>query len=199
MLSATLPTKQARGRLVLICLFAAFFVPILVAWWLVGQWRPEGSVHHGRLLDPAMPVTYLHARTGDGARLDPAWLQSYWTLVYVDANGVCDAHCRDGLYAMRQVRLALGKEFYRVQYLLLQPHPPSEELNDWLTREHPRLTTAVTDAKSRTVLEAPFEDRERGIYLIDPLGNLLMRYRVEDDPKGILKDLTRLLKLSKIG
>lgn len=198
MLPATLPSGQARGRVVLVLIFVAFFAPILAAWWLVGEWRPAGTVHHGRLLDPAVSVTYLRGRTADGARLGPDWLQGYWTLVYVD-DGACDSDCRDGLYAMRQVRLALGKESYRVRNLLLEPRLPAGELGDWLTREHPQLTAAVTDTETRAVLERPFGDGERGIYLIDPLGNLLMRYRVGDDPRGILKDLTRLLKLSKIG
>lgn len=198
MLSVTLPSGQARGRLLLVSIFAAFFVPILVAWWLVGQWRPEGSVHHGRLLEPAVPVAYLQGRTAAGARLGTDWLQGYWTLVYVD-DGSCGSDCQDGLYAMRQVRVALGKESHRVRNLLLQPRPPAAELENWLAREHPQLTAAVTDAASEAALERPFGDRERGIYLIDPLGNLLMRYRVGDDPRGMLKDLTRLLKLSKIG
>lgn len=103
---------------------------------------------------------------------------------------------------MRQVRLALGKDIDRAQTLYMPAQVPSADLLEWLGREHAAMTVGTADQATvdffMQVFPNPAADKH-WIYLIDPLGNVLMRYDSEQDPKGMLKDLKHLLKLSKIG
>ena len=184
--------------LLLVALFAA---PLLAAWLLVGHWRPAGMTHHGELLDPAQPVAYLRVRQVNGQELNTAYLHGRWTLAYIGAG--CGERCQHGLYNMRQVRLALGKDMGRAQTLLMLSEAPGPELAEWLNREHAAMTVGVADAATLSFFGQAFAGGEAAanswIYLIDPLGNLVMRYRTDDNPKGILEDLRRLFKYSKIG
>ncbi len=184
-----------RGRLALVLLIALFVAPLAAAWLLVGQWRPVGQAQHGELLVPARPLPLLPGGATDA-------LHGRWTLAYLAAGSGCDAACRAALTAMRQVRLATGKDIERVQRLALWPAAPAADTDGWLAAEQPGLVSAVADdTVRRAFVDAFTVPGEAGgwIYLVDPLGNLVMRYRADAPGRGMLDDLTRLLKLSKIG
>jgi cytochrome oxidase Cu insertion factor (SCO1/SenC/PrrC family) len=191
-----------RQRLFLLFVLACFAVPLAAAWLLVGHWRPGGSVQHGELLNPAHPLPDLRFDSVDGRPLEGTALRGRWVLVYVGSAAECDARCRTGLYDMRQVRLALGKDMGRVKTVLLLDGVPETGLRQWLASEHAAMTVGVADGSTRNVLIQAFGQPGRAgewIYLLDPLGNLLMRYPVDTEPRGLLKDLQRLLKWSRIG
>ncbi|MBK7540313.1 MAG: hypothetical protein IPP10_09565 [Candidatus Competibacteraceae bacterium] len=189
-----------RQRVLLLFIIACFAVPLGVAGLLVGHWRPEGSVQHGELLDPARPLDLWFAAVDDDR--PRAMLKGQWVLAYVGSAAACEARCRTALYDMRQVRLALGKDMDRVRTLVLLDGRPQTALRQWLAAEHPATTVGVAAAAQRNALLAAFvQPGQLGdwLYLLDPLGNLLMRYPVDTEPRGLLKDLQRLLKWSKIG
>lgn len=189
-----------KDRLVLALIVALFILPLMLAWVLAGQWRPAGAAHHGELLTPARPVSYFQALEPGGSELDRAYLQEKWTLVYMSAAAGCDESCRQALYKIRQIRLALGREMGRVQRLWLTAEMPDATLAAWRRQEHADVAVGVADAHTRGFFAQAFSDTANGyIYLIDPLTNLVMRYPAQGDPQGMLKDLKRLLKLSKIG
>jgi len=190
-----------RARLALLLIIACFAVPLASAWLLVGHWRPEGSVQHGELLDPARPVE-LRLVLPDGKPLASAGLHGRWILAYIGSATSCDERCRTGLYDIRQVRLALGRDMDRVKTLLLLESQPEADFQRWLSAEHPALTVGLADSATRTALTNAFQSPGQvgdWLYVLDPLGNLLMRYRIDVEPRGLLKDLQRLLKWSKIG
>ncbi|TVR61176.1 MAG: hypothetical protein EA420_12635 [Candidatus Competibacteraceae bacterium] len=191
-----------RQRLYLISIIACFVVPLALSWWLVGDWRPGGSAQHGELLDPAQPLAELRFTSPEGQHWDAAAVRGFWTLIHTAAAAECSPSCQTALYDMRQVRLALGRDLERVKTLVLLDGPPTDELRQWLAAEHAEMMVGATDAATQDRLNAAFPvpgPVGEWIYLVDPLGNLLMRYPVTVDPSGILKDLKRLLRLSKIG
>ncbi|NJN46094.1 MAG: cytochrome oxidase assembly protein [Candidatus Competibacteraceae bacterium] len=182
-------------------IIALFAVPLALAWVLVGSVHPDSTKNHGELLNPAQPVPQLSARQLDGQPLTETDLRGRWNLLYV-AGTECDERCKTGLYDIRQVRVALGKDTPRSQTLFLLREAPDAELLDWLQREHASLTVGIADSQTLDFFTQAFaDDAVLGdwIYLIDPLGNLFMRYSTTVDPKGILDDLRHLLKISKIG
>jgi len=195
--------SPTRHRFFLLFLIALFIVPLLLAWLLVGHWQPSSTVNHGELLAPAQPVPHLQVQQADGQLLNKAYLQKHWTLTYIGSGGCAAAPCRQALYKIRQVRLALGKDMSRAQTLYMTTEKPAPRLLDWLDREHGAMTTGMIDAQTLRFFSQAFPDGSAAVgewvYLIDPLGNLLMRYHVDANPKGILEDLERLLKYSKIG
>ncbi len=186
----------------LLFIVACFVVPLAAAWGLVGRWMPGGTIQNGELLNPARPLTQLRFVTLDERRLDGTTLRGHWALIYAGAAGECAAACRTALYDLRQVRLALGKDMSRVKTVFLLDGAPVAELRQWLAAEYAAMIVGVVDPAARTELASAFAKPGaigEWIYLLDPLGNLLMRYPVGGEPRGMLKDLQRLLRLSRIG
>jgi hypothetical protein len=124
-------------------------------------------------------------------------------MVYV-GDGLCDDRCREALYLTRQSRIALNKDMDRVQRVFLVTGRCCDR--GFLAQEHPDLIVArVDDDASAALLEpfptygsVPLADAGR-IYLVDPLGNLLMSYAPTAPDKALLTDVKKLLRLSHIG
>jgi cytochrome oxidase Cu insertion factor (SCO1/SenC/PrrC family) len=133
------------------------------------------------------------------------YLRGKWTLLYIgDAD--CDAVCTDNLYKMRQIRTAQNENMRRVQqlYLILDSSVP-EALQIMLDADYKDTAVALVSNEQAQQFASEFrldgtgmQDAER-VYFIDPLGNLMMYYQPDANPGGMLKDLKKLLKYSKIG
>ncbi len=189
---------RARNLRLVALLGGLFLLPLAVAFWVYygTDWRPLRTVNHGELITPARPLPPTHLQSAIATDAAPAELFHHkWSLVYV-ADGQCDDACRNALYVMRQTRLSLNNEMARVERVFLATSQCCAR--DFLTREHPGLL--VLDASGDSVLNAfPAEQREQSLFIVDPLGNLMMRYDVRQNPKGLLQDLKKLLSLSHIG
>jgi hypothetical protein len=197
-----------RNLRMLAALAALFFMPLLASFWLYyGMgWRPSGRINHGELIQPPRPLprTVLPrvAVGGDAATgipgNEPALFRGEWSLVYI-GDGGCDASCRGTLYVMRQTRLALGTDQTRLARVFLVTAKCCAK--DYLAREHAGITVLdATGAAAGPLLSVfPPGDQAHTLFVVDPLGNLMMRYDVRRDPRGLLVDLKRLLELSQIG
>ncbi len=122
-----------------------------------------------------------------------------WTLLYA-GDGACDANCRRALIFARQTRLSLNQEMDRVNRVFLATGHCCDR--DYLEREHAGLVVldAASDPQLAAVVAAlPTTDRDFSLFIVDPLGNLVMRYDTREDPRGLLEDIKKLLKLSHIG
>jgi hypothetical protein len=193
--------KGARSRTQVWILVGVFFVPLALAFLLYygsGGWRPPGSTNRGELISPARPLpdVDLHRPTGD--LLEASAWRGKWTLVYI-GDGRCDDHCRATLTLMRQTRLALNKDMTRVQRVFLATANCCDLA--YLHAEHPGLVLALAGDKPGKDLLTAFPDTAAGsIYIVDPLGNLMMRHAAPAAPtRDLLEDLRKLLKLSHIG
>ena len=164
-----------RNKLVLVAaVCVAPFVLGTAAYFL--GWTPGAPSNYGELIDPPRPV---------------AGVRGKWTLVAFDA-AACDAHCEKKLYYMRQVRRAQGKHMDRVErlWVLTDAGKPRAEL---LAAIEGTRILSNADVKG---FEARAVDH---IYLVDPLGNLMMRFPRDADPTRMIKDLQRLLKYARTG
>ncbi|MFN2308291.1 MAG: SCO family protein [Gammaproteobacteria bacterium] len=185
-----------RGRLTLIVIFAFFALPLGVAWLLNfgGEWVPGATVNHGTLVQPVRPVDTVDLVDAAGAALEPDLFRGEWTLVYRLA-GECDAVCHQVLYVLRQVRLAQGKNIDRVRRLLLLDAVQTPPWVGEVQTHYPGLHIAHPNrAGGADRFPAPGR-----IYLVDPLGNLMMEYAPDAEPRGLIKDLERLLRISYVG
>lgn len=175
--------RRGRTKLALLALF--FAAPVALAWLAYRlDWAPGTTSNYGELITPARPLA--------GEPLGA--LRGKWVLVTFDA-AACDAYCEKKLYFMRQVRRAQGKDQGRVERLWL--------LTDAGAPRAP-LLAAIEDTRVARAGELPAQFPAQGaladhIYVVDPLGNLMMRYPRDPDPSRMLKDLQRLLKVSGLG
>lgn len=194
-----------RGRRQLLAVAAIFFVPLFVAFWLYygpGHWRPTGGTNQGEIIDPARPLPAVSLEKPDGTQTGEQFLRGKWTLLYV-GNGACGPECRKALFLTRQSRIALNKDMDRLQRVFLVTQRCCD--SKYLAAEHPDLLVARLDspAGARLIHEFPAYPDAPGaagrIYLVDPLGNLMMSYPRGGPDKALLTDLKKLLRLSHIG
>ena len=185
--------RAGRIKMLLVLLVCA--APVIASYVSYYFLKPDGRTNYGSLLEvkplPPAPLALL-----DGKPFAVSEFKGKWVLVTVD-GGACGDPCIKKLYAMRQVRLATGKEKDRVERAWLVND--NEALSTMTMREY--NGTRMLRAQGAAVLkEFPAASRvEDHIYLIDPLGNLVLRFPKDADPARMKKDLDRLLKYSRIG
>ena len=194
-----------RNRTQFWILIGAFFAPLALAfllyyggsWITGGAWRPTGSTNKGDLIHPARPLPAFELQTTANAQFNLAALHGKWNLVYI-GDGACDERCRQALVLMRQTRLALNDDMSRVQRIFLAPAHCCDQ--SYLDAQHTGLISVAAENDVGRQLVATFPSATEGrIYIVDPLGNLMMSYGADAPQKGLLEDLKKLLKLSHIG
>lgn len=190
----------ARWQVIAVALI--FTSPFIVARLLyanLDHWAPEPTKNGGQLVSPAQPLPEnLNAEFA-------ALLNEHWTLVYVAGND-CAEVCREQLYNMRQARMAQGRQMHRIQGLLLSQAAMPETTQAFLAKEHEGLLQRQLDSDTLLATAAWLSidgqasaPNSELVYLLDPLGNLMMVYPRALGARAILDDLSRLLKLSHIG
>jgi hypothetical protein len=208
------PQQIRRQRRGLVGLAALFLAPLALAFLLyygVG-WHPSGRLNHGDLIDPAQPLPAValprvaleaspagaHGESLSSEKL----FKGKWTLLYW-GQGSCPSDCQEQLYKTRQIRTALGKDRERVQRVFIAG---GECCDTALLRgRHPDLITVRDVPDAAPLMELLRQSQPLGgsaldrVYLVDPLGNLMMSYAADSSPKGMLEDLKRLLGLSHVG
>jgi hypothetical protein len=191
---------RARGRRTLLILAARFFTPVIVAFALYygGVWRPAGSASKGELIQPARPLNVAGLREPGGAAAPDSVLAGKWTLLYI-GDGACDEACKTALTYGRQTRIAAGKDMDRVQRVFVATANCCDQ--QYLGAEQPGLVTLDASSAEAQKFVAQFPgDRAHSLFIVDPLGNLMMRHDARQViNKDLLSDLKKLLKLSHIG
>jgi len=187
--------RAGRGRLSLLLIAAVAAAPVVAAYTLFHFWRPSAFTNYGQLLPPA-PIADVSIGQVDGSEFRLDALKGKWVFLMVD-SGTCDPFCRQKLYKMRQVRLTQGKDMERIEraWLVDDETRPSREL---VTEYGGTRIVSARGSPLLSRLPADVSVRDH-IYVVDPLGNLMMRYPRDADPSRMRKDVTRLLKVSGVG
>ena len=196
------PGLRARNLRTLALLAGLFLVPLALAFctYYGSAWRPGRTVNHGVLISPARPLPAAALAPVAGAREAAAplpLLRGQWSLVYL-GSGACDPQCRQALFVMRSARLALNSDVGRVaQVFLVEGQCCAADL----ALQYPgvRLLDATGAGATALLREFPQAGRAHTLFVVDPLGNLMMSYDARSDPHGLLDDLRKLLRLSHIG
>lgn len=189
------PVAQRNSRRTLLLVAAVCIAPFVGSFLLYWFWQPSARINYGELLEGVtVPTGTLDQRAG-GKPLDFAQLKGKWIFVTVD-SGACDDYCQKKLWKMRQVRLTQGKYPERIERVWLTTD--AQPVSAVMLKEFEGMWIAgapVGAAKS-----FPYTQAQRDhIYLVDPLGNVVLRYPKDADPNLMKKDITRLLRVSRIG
>jgi cytochrome oxidase Cu insertion factor (SCO1/SenC/PrrC family) len=169
--------------------------PVVASYVSYYWFRPAGHVNYGELLT-ARHLPEVAGTLPDGTAFHLSDYRGRWLFLSADSTA-CDEACERKLYATRQARTIQGREQERVIRIWLEtadaPAPPPR-----LLAQHPGLVAARIDADQWASLRGAI-DPPQSIYLVDPLGNVVLRYPADPDIKRMAKDLERLLKASRIG
>ena len=191
------PKKSSNWKLFLVLAVCA--APVVASYLTYYVIKPEGRTNYGDLIDPrAHPMPVLGATTLDGKSAELTEYKGRWVMLQI-ADGDCNHDCRTKLYEMRQLRLAQGKDKDRVERVWLitdQITPDSKLMSEYDGTRLLRVDEKVVKPWLPAEQSAVPSDH---IYLIDPLGNLMMRFPKNGDPNKIKKDISKLLKASRIG
>ncbi|MDB5755596.1 MAG: cytochrome oxidase subunit [Massilia sp.] len=200
---------RQRGRWKLLMVLAVCAAPMIFSYLTYYVIKPTGRTNFGDLIDPrAHPIPALGATTLDGK---PATLDAYkgkWVMLKV-GPAACDQACKEQMFAIRQLRSMQGKEMERIERVWLVTD--AEPLETILMREldDVRMLRAPAAAVAKWLPLKQGATLENSIFLVDPLGNLMMRFppvpagaseqeKVQHYAK-IKKDIGKLLKASAIG
>jgi hypothetical protein len=181
--------RSARRTLALLAVICA--APVVASYVAYYWLHREARVNYGEL--DARPAPAIVGKV-EGARWELASEKGHWVLLVV-AGAQCDARCERALYATRQARTIQGREQERIARVLLQPAGATAPGAVFLD-QHPGLVAAQGDPEQWASLPGGGEHR---IFIVDPLGNVVLRYPADPDIKRLANDLERLLKASRIG
>jgi cytochrome oxidase Cu insertion factor (SCO1/SenC/PrrC family) len=196
--ATTTASPGRRGLWPLWLMVAIFALPAVAAWifYLNPGLLPATRVNRGELVEPVRPWPAALALTRpDGSAFDATAFGDRWTLV-VPSRAPCGAACERRLIDLRQIRLALGESRYVVERLAVLVGDAPAALGEPLAGTQVARAGAGQDPQVQALF-GPDPDIWDRIYVVDPFGNLMMRYAADAPPKDVLKDMERLLKASK--
>jgi hypothetical protein len=184
------PARRSNLTLYLILLVAV--APFVGSITLYLLWRPDSFVNYGELVEP-VALEDVSAPQADGREFRFADLRGKWIFLMADA-AACDEHCRQKLYYMRQVRLTQGKDQHRIERVWLVTdggHPAAE-----LDAEYAGTRRVVLRDPTLLAHLPSAGNVADHIYIVDPVGNLMMRYPRDLDPSRMKRDVSRLMRVS---
>lgn len=176
----------------LLLLGAISLAPFAGSLLLYYLWKPQSFTNYGELL-PVTPLAEVAIKVPYGSAFRFDELRGKWVFVMVDWGG-CDDYCQSKLYLMRQIRLTQGKNQERIERLWLIPDgvQPSADVT---SRYQGTREVIATGKDFSDMLPATGSIRDH-VYLVDPFGNLMMRFPRDADLQRVKKDIARLIKTS---
>ena len=190
--------RTRSGRLTMLAVLAVCVAPVLLSYFSFYVLRPAARSNYGSLIEPTRSMPALPLRTLDGQPVEAASLHGQWLLLVLGA-GACDAGCEQRLFMQRQLREMLGRERERVDKIWLvtddAPVPPA--LLNALQAEPPVQVLRVPRAALAAWLQPEAGHAlEEHLYLVDPLGEWMLRAPANAEPARVKGDLERLLRAS---
>ena len=191
--------NQNRGRWKLLLVLLVCASPLIFSYLTYYVIKPTGRSNYGALIDPRQyPIPALGTVGLDGKPLALEAYKGKWIMLQV-SPGECQQACKDQLVAMRQLRLMQGKGMERIERVwLITDDAPLDTMLMKVVDGTRYLRVKPELVKAWLPVE-PGGDVNDHLYLIDPLGNLMMRFPKNADPQKVKKDMAKLLKASAIG
>jgi hypothetical protein len=191
--------RTASGRLRMLAVLLVCAAPVIASYFTYYVVRPEGRRNYGELVEPQRPMPALAATAMDGKPVLLSSLRGQWLLVSV-AGGACDAGCEGHLYLQRQLREGLGKDKDRLDWVWLVPD--DQPVRDALMPALAQATVLRVDGRDLSQWLAPAAGQQLAdhLYLVDPMGNWMMRFpAAKTEPATaakIKRDVERVLRAS---
>ena len=194
-----------KNKIIIAAIIIVFTGPLILSWFIFNHTdflEARGTSNYGQIIKPP---TLLE----DFSLVDPTNLErkntlyGKWSMIFVAES--CDEICMENVYRMRQIHMGIGKHSLRVQKVLFLTNQHPSELSKLfinyagqqvINTDSVDLDTLLDKFRSEKVINPT---KAGHIYISDPLGNLMMSYPSDINPKGILKDLKKLLRASRIG
>ena len=192
------PARRRSGRWKMLLVLLMCAAPVIASYFTYFVIRPEGRTNYGTLVLPTRSMPALTLTTLDGAPVAAASLRGQWLLVVVGPSA-CATACKQRLYMQRQLREMLGRESARLDkvWFITDEAPLSSALQEVIGGKAPLTALRVPrDAVARWLVPAEGRALEDHLYLVDPMGEWMMRMPPGPDPGRVKRDLDRVLRAS---
>ncbi|AVO56471.1 hypothetical protein [Pseudomonas chlororaphis] len=185
---AQAPHNRRRGRWQLLLIVAMVIGPMILAtgMYKLQFWVPESRSYHGELIGNGQ------SRADIGVQAD----ETRWQILVTAPKG-CSEDCQQLVYLARQIQISLGRDASRASHALAAAQPLDADYQAKLQREYPQLQRYPLDLATFT--KGTSDQGAPLLWIVDPHGNLVLRYDARVNGKDLLNDLRHLLKLSNIG
>ncbi|WP_404360667.1 hypothetical protein [Methylotuvimicrobium sp. KM1] len=195
--------QQKKNRNLILIIFGMSIIPFLFAWYL--KEHPnllKGATNHGELIIPPLLTErpdLIGIDSFSAENIDE--LKGRWVLINVVPDADCDQTCLDSVYKSKQLLLMMGKELTRIRRTVVLLDPNAEQhLKVWWQDDDRLLKTRPSSDLLKQLAKLDGNGIANGMLLImDPLGNIMMRYQPGFDPYDVKSDLRKLLSVSQIG
>jgi hypothetical protein len=195
--------QQNKNRLIILLIFGMSIIPFAMAWILGGKASfIEGKVNKGQLITPVVTTERTDLIGLDTFSANNiAELQGHWLIVNVIPGDNCNNSCLEAIHKTKQLQLMMNKDFTRIRRVVIVfKDIKPETVNQWLqddkvllkVKPSEPLKQKLADIKGGNILDSM-------LFLMDPLGNLMMQYEPGFDPYKVKSDLMHLLRISQIG
>lgn len=188
------------GKRTLIVLVVMFLAGFIIAYALLASgWRPGHTKNYGELVQPARPLPSAKLTDLTGNAVSFQW-RGKWTLVYIGSSD-CQAPCTNALYKMRQLMAAQGREAHRLRSVFVATDTKARDRLPDALKPYPDTVVLTGPVNALRELGTTFgaTGRPDGLYVVDPLGNFMLRYPANADLSRMNKDIRVLLKTSQAG
>jgi len=200
-------TASSQRSLWILLLFIVLFIgPMVAAWWLFNHGGSAKTTNHGVLIQPPLQLHQLQLYDSHGRRINTSRLSGKWWIFYIYPQPTCDQACYQNLHDVRQVWRAIGKDNRRVRRAIITfvGQPTDIKLAAALARQYMGTAHFIVNKMQLQRLMARLPSKKlaltRGyLYLVDPLGNIMLSYNQAKNPMGFYQDIKRLLRASQIG
>jgi len=176
-----------------------FVAPVILAYVLFFFGKVDSFTNKGEILNPIVDISALKLKDENDTLIPIKTLTYKWRLIsFVGSD--CDTACNSRLFDSRQIHKSLGKDQHRVLRMIVHLQAPTADLNKLIESEYPNALNVYGDEKTLSAaLGETAKIRENEIYIMDPMGNIMMRFTQDQPNKDFQKDLRKLLKASQIG
>ncbi|MGB7482572.1 hypothetical protein ABRZ04_00810 [Castellaniella ginsengisoli] len=203
MTTAPAPTRSIRPLIAILLVCLAPVVLALLAYYVPSLGlRPESRTHYGELINPQRPIPAdLALRDEQGQPYDLNQLKGQWLLISA-GPGACPESCVRGLFVLRNSHASQGKAVERLErvWFIIDDAPAAPVVGEAYAGTHIlRADPARLAAWLAPEAEDPVEALARGLWIVDPLGHLMMRFPDAQQPEDVRDDIRTLLKNSRIG
>ncbi len=177
----------------------AFIAPVVLAYSIFFLVDVESFTNRGELLNPIVHIEEFKLKDDSNELILKSKLTYKWRLISFLGKD-CDEACQKRIYDTRQIHTSLGKNQHRLLRMFIHLEPPGDALKQLIEKTHPDVIHVNGNAQEITKVigeNATITNNE--VYIMDPMGNVMMRFTQEQENKEFLYDLRKLLKASQIG
>ena len=190
-----------KNQIKLLMVISIFIIPFVISYFLLEKYDSNQewqTTNYGNFVNPALSINNIKIKSSSDNISNTNSLNGKWTLIqFVDKE--CLKDCLETTYLLRQINTALGKDMNRVQRLLISDSKISTEILIKLQKLYPKLLVVNGSTNALYNILSDILKTDTVVLLTDPTGNVILTYKKSFEGKKLLKDLKKLLKLSRIG